>query len=93
MSLATTYTNGKSRATVPHRLPGVKHKGPHWVASVQVLRSAIHNAREHAGWRSSATPDTVGTVIIDTIGELDSRALHVLAVTHGILVRASKRDQ
>lgn len=92
MTLAV-YTNGNSPSTRLHRrLTGTAHRGPHWVHAVQVLRAALHNAVEHAGWRRSATADQVGSDIIDHIGELDAKALHVLAVVFGVLVRASRRD-
>lgn len=94
MSLSLgVYTNGKSQSTQPRRrLTGTAHRGPQWVHAVHVLRAAIHNAVEHAGWRRSATANQVADDIIDHIGVLDAKALHVLAVVFGVLVRASRRD-
>jgi hypothetical protein len=87
------YTNGSPSSTHPRRrLAGTAHRGPAWVSAVRVLRSAVQNALEHAGPHRSATADQVGTDVIDHIGELDERSLHVLAVTFGVLVRASQRD-
>ena len=91
MTLAV-YTNGSSSSTHLHRrLTGTAHRGPAWVSAVRVLRSAVQNAVEHAEPRRSVTADQVGTDIIDRIGELDGRSLHVLAVMFGVLVRASQR--
>jgi hypothetical protein len=94
MSLSLgVYTNGKSPSTQPRRrLTGTAHRGPHWVHAVHVLRAATHNAVELAGWRRSTTAEQVGSDIIDHIGELDAKTLHVLAVVFGVLVRASRRD-
>jgi hypothetical protein len=36
-------------------------------------------------------PTRVGDDIIDRIGELDAKALHVLAVVFGILIRTSRK--
>lgn len=96
MTLAS-YTNGTSPSTASihrrRRLFGTAHAGPAWTSAVRVLRSATQNAVEHAGWRRSCAADRVGTVIIDQIGELDAKALHVLAVVFAILVRNSKHNQ
>ena len=95
MSLMTsTYTNGgRHTTTAKHRrLPGTKHKGPHWTSAAQCLKPAISNAVLHAGWRSSATAEQVGSEVIDRIFELDARALHVLQFTLGVLVRTSRNS-
>ena len=84
-----TYTNGNAH-TSPRRLTGTAHLGSHWTTAVRVLRSAALAAVEHAGCRQSATVDRVGGEIIDHLGELDSRALHVLQVVFAVLVRASR---
>jgi hypothetical protein len=90
-----SYQNDPSPSTYlrrrRRRLTGTRHSGPEWTCAVGVLRSATHNALNHAGWRRSVTTDQVGTDIIDRIGELNGPALHVLAVVFGILVRASRR--
>ena len=91
-----TYTNGPSPSTAhPHRrrLTGTAHRGPGWVNAVHCLRAATQNALQHGGWRRSATinKDKVGLHIIDHIDELDTKALHVLAVVFGILVKASRK--
>jgi hypothetical protein len=90
-----TYTNSNAPSTgrVHHkRLTGTAHAGPHWVNAVRVLRTATENAVAHAGQRRSATPDRVGSDIIDQVGELDPKSLHVLAMVFGMIVRASRRD-
>ena len=85
MTLAV-YTNGNRPSTHPRRrLTGTAHRGPHRVNAVRILRSATQNAVEHAGWRRSATANEVGSTIIDGIGELDGKCLHVLAVVFAIL--------
>jgi hypothetical protein len=87
-----SYINARPQTTPrPRRLMGTTHRGPSWVNAVRILRVATQNAVEQAGWQQYATADAVGTSIIDTLGELDSRALHVLAVVHAILVRASSK--
>lgn len=91
MTLAV-YTNNNPPSTHRRRLTGTAHRGPNWVNAVHVLRAAIQNAVEHAGWRRSATANQVGSDIIDRISELDVKALHVLAVVFAILVRTSRRD-
>ena len=75
-----------------HRLTGTVHRGPHWTSAVRVLRVAVQNAVEHAWAPRSANADFVGTQVIDQIGELDAKSLHVLAVTFAVLVRASRRN-
>jgi hypothetical protein len=88
------YTNGDPPSTTHprKRLTGTAHRGPHWVNAVHVLRAAVLNAREHADPVKCPTADGVGTAIIDSIGELDHRGLHVLAVVNAALVRAARRD-
>jgi hypothetical protein len=88
----TVYTNSNSPSTHRRRLTGTAHRGPHWVNAVHILRSATQNATAHAERSRSATANQVGSDIIDRIGELDAKALHVLAVVFGILVRGSQRD-
>lgn len=94
----SSYTNGKPRATaaaVPPKYPkqpkivGTRHEGVHWKSAVNVLHAAVTNATEHASERVSV--DDVGVTIIDSIGLLDARALHVLALVFGMLLRASAR--
>ena len=93
MTLAV-YTNSHRPSThLRRRLVGTTHTGPAWTSAVRVLRAAIPNAVEHAGWRRSITADQVGTTIIDRIGELDGKALHVLAVVFSILVRNSHHNR
>ena len=88
------YTNGNRPSTHPRRrLVGTAHRGPHWVNAVRILRSATQNAVEHAGWRRSATANEVGSTIIDGIGELDGKCLHVLDVVFSILTRTSQHNQ
>lgn len=94
MSLAT-YSNARA-ATSPlpqHRcrVTGTRHEGPAWTATVRVLRAAVTNAAEHASTRRSV--NDVGVDIIDSIGLLEPKALHVLALVFGMLVRLSERDQ
>jgi hypothetical protein len=90
MTLAV-YTNSHRPSTHPRRrLVGTAHSGPHWVNVVRILRSATQNAVNHAGWHRSATADQVGSTIIDQIGELDTKSLHVLSVGFSILVRTSQ---
>lgn len=90
MTLAL-YTNGNPPSIHHHRLTGTAHRGPNWVSAVHVLRAATQNAVEHARWCRSATANQVGSNIIDRIEELDSKALHVLAVVFGILIKASHK--
>ncbi len=85
ISLATPQLQPTRR-----KLPGTAHRGPDWKFAVNVLRAAIRNAVEQVDWQPSDTVDDVGTGIIDMIGELDGRSLHVLAVAFGVLVRASR---
>lgn len=98
MSLVSyTASRGASSSPIPpqyrRRVIGTSHDGPAWTAAVRLLRGAALNAVAHAHVRKSVTSDAVGTTVIDTVGELDRRSLHVLAVVHGILLRASKQDQ
>jgi hypothetical protein len=90
-----SYTNNGGPSTVGRarrKLVGTCHHGAHWTNAVHVLRAAIQNGVGHASPRRSATPDQVGSDIIDRIGELDARSLHVLALTFAMLVKASRRD-
>jgi hypothetical protein len=75
----------------PH-LPGTAHRGPEWKAAVGLVRSALQNAIAHIDWRSTMTADQVGMRVLDHINELDSRALRILAIVLGILVRVSRKD-
>ena len=91
-----SYTNSRAPSIAPsnrRRLVGTAHRGPDWVNAVRILRSATQNAVNHVGWRRSATVDQVGSAIIDGIGELDGKALHVLELVFSILVRNSKHNQ
>jgi hypothetical protein len=74
------------------RLPGTAHRGPEWRSAVGILRTAIQNAVTHVNWQSSVTADQVGMRVLDHINELNSRALRVLMIVLGILVRASRKD-
>jgi len=90
-----TYSNGPTPSTHPRRRPlvGTAHKGEHWVNALRILPIATQNAVQHAGhFRKCATPDQVGSFIIDHIDELDHKALHVLAVMFSDLVREARRD-
>lgn len=94
MTVATYNTNGRRPSTTStHHRFGTVYRGPAWTSAARVLRTAVQNAVEHAGWHRSATANEVGTTIIDGIGELDSKALHVLAVVFSILTRTSQRNQ
>jgi hypothetical protein len=73
------------------RLPGSPHWGPSWKCAVGTLRKATEGAIHCAKQRSRFTADQVGTEVIDHIGELDSRALSVLHVVIGDLIRLSKK--
>jgi hypothetical protein len=73
------------------RLPGTAHRGPEWKSAVGILRTALQNAVTHVNWPSSVTADQIGMRVIDHINELDNRALRVLAIVLGILVRASRK--
>jgi hypothetical protein len=75
------------------RLPGTAHHGPEWKSAVGILRTALQNAVTHVNWQSSVTADQVGMRVLDHINELDNRALRVLAIVLGILVRASRKDR
>jgi hypothetical protein len=90
MSLLTSFDRDLST----HRLhlPGTPHRGPEWKSAVGILRTALTNAVTHVNWRSSLTADQVGMRVLDHIGELDSRALRILAIVLGILVKASRKD-
>ena len=96
MSLITAYNTNGGQDTTARKyrrpLPGTKHKGPHWTSAAQCLKPALTNALLHAGWRSSATAEQVGSEIVDRIFELDARALHVLQFTLGVLVRTSRNS-
>jgi hypothetical protein len=72
-------------------LPGSPHWGPSWKRAVGTLRKATEGAIYHARPLSRFSADVVGTEIIDHIGELDSRALCVLYVMLGDLIRLSKK--
>lgn len=90
MSLLTSFDPTPS--THRQRLTGTKHRGTHWINAARLVRLALQGAREHAGWRRSATVDRIGTDIIDRIHELDDRSLHVLQFAFTVLVRASRDD-
>lgn len=71
------------------KVTGTRHGDPNWVRTVQLLRSVLRNAVVVAPARECDTVDTVGTEVIDRIHHLDPAALHVLAITVGVLERAS----
>ena len=90
------YTNG-DRASTPsdhHHLPfGTAHAGPGWTNAVRLLRAAIHIALQNGNWRrSSVTTNTVGSAIIDSIGELDRASVNVLAIVFATLLKASRDE-
>ncbi len=87
------YTNQKPHATGHRRLTGTAHKGPRWISAARLLRSATQNTIEYADWRSSHSVDEIGTKLIDQLGELDQRCLHVLAFVLGVLVRESRKNR
>ena len=96
ISLVQYNTSRAASSPIPQyrrRIIGTAHDGPAWTRAVGMLRGAALNAVAHACNRKSVTADAVGTTVIDTIGELDKRSLHVLAVVYGVLLRASKHDQ
>jgi hypothetical protein len=90
MSLLTSLNDDLSTHRRP--LPGTAHRGPEWRSAVGILRAAVQNCVDHVDWRSTLTADAVGMRVLDHIGELDSRALRVLAIVLGILVRQSRKD-
>jgi hypothetical protein len=53
------------------------------------LRAAIRNAIEHSPNRRAPSAEEAGLRIIDNLGKLDGRALHVLQVAFSDLVKAS----
>ena len=96
MSLVHYNTPRAASSPIPqYRRPiiGTTHDGPAWTAAVRLLQGAALNAVAHARAHKWVTADAVGTTIIDTVSELDKRSLHVLAVVHGVLLRASRHDQ
>jgi|SRR6516165_7055028 hypothetical protein len=82
-----------SNAPVSSRqhLPGFPHWGGPWKVAVGILHKAIEGAVYHTQDASRFTVNQVGTEVIDHIGELDSRALCVLYVVLGDLIRLSKK--
>jgi hypothetical protein len=89
MSLA--YLSSSPLSSHRQRLPGSPHWGGSWKHAVGTLRKATEGAAHHAKGRSRFTADSVGTEVIDHIGKLDSRALCVLHVVLGNLVRLSEK--
>ncbi|MFY9770239.1 MAG: hypothetical protein WAK04_08400 [Xanthobacteraceae bacterium] len=89
MTLITSFDHDLSTR---RRLPGTAHRGPEWKAAVGLVRSALQNAVAHVDWQSRLTADQVGMRVLDHIGELDARALRMLAIVLGILVRLSRKD-
>ena len=88
----TVYTNDAPRPPA-----GAVSPAPHIgvrAGLVQCVSCGWHdqNAVQNADWRQSATTDQVGTTIIDRIGELDAKALHVLAMVFAMLVRMPRRN-
>src|SRR5262249_3260426 len=73
------------------RLPRSPHRGRYWQRAVFHLQCAVGDAVEIARWGDPRfTADKVGAEVIDHSGELDSRALAVLHVLIGALVKQSK---
>ena len=94
MTIATYNESRSSINTRRRRLTGTLHRGPAWTSAVRVLRSAVLNAIEQAPWgRPASTANLVGSEIIDRIHELDSKSLHVLALTFSILVRQTSQHK
>lgn len=73
------------------RLPGSPHWGVPWKNAVTTLKAATKAAMCHARMRPRFTADSVGSEVIDLIGQLDGFALAVLWVVVGELVRQSKK--
>jgi len=96
----TLYTAERHRATAAaspppsrrRKLVGTAHRGPAWTNGARVLRAALLNQREHAGWRNGTSANEVGILIIDHIGELSAQSLHVLQFVLSVLVRADRQD-
>jgi hypothetical protein len=74
-----------------HRGLGSPHWGGPWKRAVGTLRKAIEGAIYHAQDAARFNANQVGTKVIDHIGELDARALCVLHVVLGDLIRLSKK--
>jgi hypothetical protein len=73
------------------RLPGSPHWGLPWKNAVTTLKAATKAAMCHARMRSRFNADSVGSEVIDLVGQLDGFALAVLHVVIGELVRQSKK--
>ena len=81
------------QAQPPNRrrhLPGSPHWGVAWRNAVGALKAATKAAMCHARMPSRFTTDSVGSEVIDLVGQLDGFALAVLHVVIGELVRQSK---
>ena len=88
------YTLPSAQLQLPNRrrrLPGSPHWGTPWKNAVGALKAATKAAMCHARLRSRFTADSVGSEVIDLIGQLDGFALAVLHVVVGELVRQSKK--
>jgi hypothetical protein len=88
------YTNGDRSSTDRRRSFGTAHAGSGWTNAVRLLRAAIHIALQNGTlWRrSSITTNTVGSAIIDSIGELDRASVNVLAIVFATLLKASRDE-
>jgi len=91
MTLTTLFSNQPQQSHQRH-LPGSPHWGGSWQRAVGTLRKATEGAIHHARQHSRFTANQVGTEVIDHLGELNGRALCVLHVVLGDLIRLSKKD-
>ena len=91
--MSVTYAFSPSSATRhPYRATGLgtRPNYPGWQV-VRLLRAAIAAAREAApSGGGGPTTTQLGDAIIDRIGELSTRDLHILAVVFGVLLRAKR---
>ena len=92
--MSVTYAFSPSSATRhPYRATGLgtRPNYPGWPQAVRLLRAAIAAAREAApSGDGGPTTTQLGDAIIDRIGELSTRDLHILAVVFGVLLRAKR---
>jgi hypothetical protein len=92
----SVYSNGSPVAIPlpihrPRRRPRVVEPvHSDWILAARALKATIHAARKNAGRRKATTADSLGFEIIDRIGELGPRDLHVLALTFSVLLRAGR---
>ena len=85
MSIASSYSQNGGH----YKVTGTRRGDPNWVRTIQLLRTALRNAVAAAPARECDNVNVVGTEVLDRIGHLDPAALHVLAITVGVLARAS----